>query len=647
MLLIPLLLVGAVRLIEVIFDVDTGRAVTAANRFDGAMAKLDRTADRLRARMRLFRRGLRALAPTIAQNILPVIGALARGFGATLGFAIRGVIGSVKLAAAGLAAFGLAAGAVVAGGLSLLTRSINENSETAKRLRDVQENLGDRMREALAPAVSRVANAFIAFISNPVIANGLVKLGEAFGSVFEFLVRVSLTALEKVTQAFAGTLRFLAGAAERLGFDGLAISLRNTATGADSVAQAFANSREAMRTAKIDTDILAKSQEGQLGTLEALLKRQRELTAQLKELRGPEGDRIRLLTEQNKAIEEQIKLAKLSTEELLERIKTLDREADLIEFLRSNSDRFDLQVQFQTDVQEFLDALAELDQLEDLEIKLDGFIAETGSILQLKEVLSELRAEYEITASAIRRAELAKAIKETQDEIDAISATAPEGSIKQLTATLEKLRAEYETTSDAVRRAQLAEAILDVQARLDAAAAQLEEKILDIGSNLQTLATSLAGSLANAFANQDYSNLGAEFLSALASFADQVGKTLIGFGVGGRALKFFANRPGLAIAAGIGLVALAARLRKRVERLQDQGVGSTSTGGSSLSPSGNRSPVPRVSSAFEPARTVAALAGRVPVVIQQNVQVENTFDDRGIASRVASELRRSDERGTD
>lgn len=100
------------------------------------------------------------------------------------------------------------------------------------------------------------------------------------------------------------------------------------------------------------------------------------------------------------------------------------------------------------------------------------------------------------------------------------------------------------------------------------------EDLIDLNERLSdSIQTSLAGGIAAFGAGlgdvisgaQKFSSLGGVVLGTLADLGQSVGQQLIAFGTAGIAIQAFVTNPFAAIAAGLGLIALARTLRNRVQ----------------------------------------------------------------------------------
>jgi hypothetical protein len=151
----------------------------------------------------------------------------------------------------------------------------------------------------------------------------------------------------------------------------------------------------------------------------------------------------------------------------------------------------------------------------------------------------------------------------------------------ELSATLESLKTELDKLT-AENLPANAEAIKILGDQYKSTAAQIDNtkaRTIDLGSMLTTLATdslvSFGESLGGIFAGTaNAGDLFKNLMKIVLDFTSNLGKALIAAGIGAISFQKLMNSPGLAIAAGVALVALSAG----VSSLLDKGVGGGGTG---------------------------------------------------------------------
>lgn len=121
------------------------------------------------------------------------------------------------------------------------------------------------------------------------------------------------------------------------------------------------------------------------------------------------------------------------------------------------------------------------------------------------------------------------------------------------------------------------------------------DRIYSIVDRTKALSAGLSSALQNAAADVAYGfgemlgnlmsgaggveNFGKRVLTSLAGLLKEMGKSLIGFGTAGIALKVFAKNPYLALAAGIGLVALGTAAQNKINSQAEGGLTKFAEGG--------------------------------------------------------------------
>lgn len=266
---------------------------------------------------------------------------------------------------------------------------------------------------------------------------------------------------------------------------------------------------------------------------------------------------------------------------------------------KSGLEKVNIDGTFNDDIKNIDGAIAAYRKIIDIinEVKTTSESA-AAPFVETKGIVESLEERIKLTEQAIKKAftvpqikTLQKDLEKLQEELAQILApnVANRGENKLDLQGLTKIGDAFEPVKlKPIDSSAFNESLEALQNNVRGAAQQIEQEFIDIGGMIANSISGIADDIGTALGSGDFKNLGKALLSAVASFAQQLGAIMISIGVGRQLLS--SGNPVAMIAGGAVLVAAGAALKAVLGKQKDlSGIPLGSSGGGGRSSFGGSS----------------------------------------------------------